>query len=86
MLAKRLAIVVMLLEGYSMYSISQTLKVSPTTVQKVQSAAANGAFADVLPLLKKDITNYKAIIDTIESILTVGGIMPAYGQARLPKR
>lgn len=84
MLAKRLAIVVMLNEGYSMYRVSRTLKVSPSTVEKVQSALARGVYDDLLPLLAKNPVNYKVIIDIIETLLSVGGVMPRYGRAKIP--
>lgn len=86
MLAKRLGIVVMIMEGYSMYRISRTLKVSPSTVEKINAAIAYGAFENVVPALKKNKLNYMAIVEIIDSILTVGGIMPHYGQSHMRKR
>lgn len=86
MLAKRLGIVVMIMEGYSMYRISRTLKVSPSTVEKISTSMQHGAYSNVVPTLKKSKVNYKAIVEIIDTILTVGGIMPRYGQSHMHKR
>lgn len=86
MLAKRLGIVVMIMEGYSMYRISRTLKVSPSTVEKIHTAIQQGAFSNVVPALKKNKLNYMAIVEIIDSILTVGGVMPHYGQSHMYKK
>lgn len=74
--AKRLAAIVMLREGYSMYRVSETLKVSSSTVDRINEKIANGSYDGLLKTLSKNKTNYFAILDVIESILTVGGIMP----------
>ncbi len=86
MLAKRLAIVIMILEEYSMYRISTTLKVSQSTVDKIKTAMSSGAFVDLVPLVKKNKKGYLAILDILDQILTVGGIMPHYGQANISHR
>lgn len=83
MYAKRLAIIVMLNEGYSLYKISNTLKVSSATAKKIKYHLDHGDYQPILSALQKNKKGYGAIIDLIESILTVGGIMPHYGQARL---
>ncbi len=80
MLAKRLAIAVMINEGHSLYKISETLKVSPTTAEKIKFRMSDGSFTNMLPTLQTHTNNYSSVLDIIESIITFGGIMPAYGQ------
>lgn len=83
MVAKRLAIIVMLNEGYSLYKISNTLKVSPATASKVSLRVQSGELLDLVQVLKENKNAYAAVIDVIESILTVGGVMPRYGKSHL---
>lgn len=83
MLAKRLAVAVMVQEGYSLYRISNTLKVSPATAEKIKESIERNEYQHILSVLKKDKANYAIILEVIESILTVGGIMPRYGKVRL---
>ncbi len=44
MIAKRLAVIVMLCRGYSGYKIYTALKVSPSTVSRLQTQIEGGAF------------------------------------------
>ena len=82
MLAKRLAVVVMIQEGYSTYKISNTLKVSSATANKIKQQFTIGYFDNLIKFLKGNKKVYKILLETIDSILTVGGIMPYYGQIR----
>jgi uncharacterized protein YerC len=86
MLAKRLAVVVMIKEGHSFYKISSTLKVSSGMVSKIKIKFSAGHFDKLLNFIEKDKKIYANLLNTIDSILTVGGIMPYYGQRhKLPK-
>ncbi len=78
MLAKRLATVILLCEGYSEYRVSRVLKLSPTTTGKVADAIASGSYTGTLAILKKNKKNYISILETIDSILHLGGILPHY--------
>lgn len=78
MFAKRLATIVLLYEGYSEYRVSRVLKLSPTTTGKVASAIARGSYTGTITILKKNKKNYLAILETIDSILHLGGILPHY--------
>ena len=86
MIAKRLAIVVMVRQGHSLYKISRTLKVSPTTAEKISSEMSAGAFKNIVPLLQKNAKNYRAILKTINSILQLVDSLPRYGLVHNPKR
>lgn len=77
MLAKRLAIIVMLNEGCSIYRISDTLKVSSSTADRINDNLEKGSYNKILDLFKKNRSNYLAFLGVIESILTVGGLMPS---------
>ncbi len=77
MLAKRLGIIVLLHEGQSLYKISNTLKVSTATAENIQKKLQSGAYKHILDMLTTNKKSYGAILQTLESILTVGGIMPS---------
>jgi uncharacterized protein YerC len=76
MLAKRTATIIMLTRGYSFYRISESLKVGLATTSRLNEKLAQGRYDNLLKLLRKNKTDYTALLDIIESILTVGGIMP----------
>ena len=72
MFAKRLAVIAMLSKDLSTYAIAEALCMSPSTVERMSLNYENGKYASIerYALGKKDIW------EIIESILTVGGIMP----------
>lgn len=76
MLAKRLATIILLLEAYSEYKISRILKLSPSTVNKVSENLKLGNYNSILQALGKSKVNYALILETIDSILHLGGILP----------
>lgn len=78
MLAKRLAILVLLLEGKTLYKISILLKVSPTTAEKMKRRLETGKFNELVKVLGKDKKDYFKILTTLDSILHLGGILPHY--------
>ena len=53
MLAKRLAIIVMLNKNESIYAIEQTLKVSPSTVARMSVAYESGLYAELVKKIRK---------------------------------
>jgi uncharacterized protein YerC len=77
MLAKRLAVIVMLDQKHSYNRIADVLHISPSTAANVSNRLNKKQVEKVVSVLKKDKVNYEAIIEVIESILTVGGIMPS---------
>ncbi len=74
--AKRLAIILMLHEKRSGYAIACLLKVSETTVAKLAYRYHKGDFNQIITSLTKSKKNYISVLELIDSILTVGGIMP----------
>ena len=76
--AKRLAAIVLLVEGYSEYKTAKLLKLSPTTTKKIATKITNGGFAGVLKILGKNKKDYFKILDTLDNILHLGGILPHY--------
>ena len=83
MIAKRLAIIVMINERYSLYRIAETLCVSSATAEKIKARHETGAYTHVVTLLQKNKKGYLSILQTIDSILHLGGILPHYGDTRL---
>jgi uncharacterized protein YerC len=75
-LAKRFAAIVLIIEGSSEYRTARALKLSPTTAGKIASEIERGAYTGVIKLLKKNKRDYLKIIETIDSILHLGGILP----------
>ena len=78
MLAKRLAIIILLVEGKSLYKISDILKVSPTTAEKLKWKLEKGEFNHILIIMGKNKKEYFSILETLDSILHLGGILPHY--------
>jgi uncharacterized protein YerC len=78
MIAKRLVAIVLLVEGKSLYSISHMLKMSPATVATIKVRLESHAYDTILKRLGKTKKNYFAILNTIDSILHLGGILPHY--------
>ncbi len=86
MLAKRLAVIVMLCRGYSGYKIRTALKVSPSTTTRLAAALHKGAF----PYLEK-LFHYKRTApwkreaedfwDTLYKVLLMG-MPPRCGRGR----
>ncbi len=75
-IAKRLAAIVLITEGCSSYRASLLLKLSPTTTGIIASNIKAGAYCNLIEELKKRKRNYLAILETIDSILLLGGLLP----------
>lgn len=76
MLAKRLAIIALIHEGRPLHRIAVYLHVSETTVGKLCERYDRDEFSTTIIALTKNKTNYNKFIAILDSILTVGGIMP----------
>ena len=73
MLAKRLAIVLMLASRTPQHRVVEILKVSPTTVVKTSLEIEIGKYKTILKISKKEKVDIEKIV---WNILTVGGFMP----------
>lgn len=78
MLAKRLGVIVMLSRGSSLYKTAQALKVSTATAGKIQERLNRNEYVHLLKLLKKNKKQYIDLLQTLDSILHLGGILPHY--------
>ena len=78
MIAKRLGVIILLIEGYSLYKISKILKVSTATADKLNQDLKNKKLDNLVKILGKNKKDYFAILDTLDSILHLGGILPHY--------
>jgi Trp operon repressor len=76
MLAKRMAVVILLAEGVSRYKISQILKLSQSTVDTVFDKSKEGHFDVVLRRIACTKKDYFVFLDVLDSILHLGGILP----------
>ncbi len=78
MLAKRLTVIILLLEGKSLYTIASTTKISPATARHIKLKLEKGDYNYILSQLGKTKKNYFTILETIDNILHLGGILPHY--------
>jgi uncharacterized protein YerC len=81
MLAKRLAVIVLIHERQTDYAIAETLNMSNSTVAKLRLRYQDGAFTSVIRGIQKNKTDYLEFVDTLFDMITLG--LPRYGQARL---
>jgi Trp operon repressor len=79
MIAKRLAIVVLLLEKYSLYEIANILKVSPMTARSLKQKLNRGELDSVVKEISKNKKTYLSLLNTLDSVFHLGGILPHYG-------
>lgn len=80
MLAKRLAAIVMLHSEQSLYKIANTLKISTSTARKIHSGIRAGKYDRLLSAIQKDKVGFLELLEAVDSILHLGGILPHYGQ------
>lgn len=73
MLAKRLAIILILNNNIPQHRIVEILKVSPSTVARMSLNIDIGKFVAILRISKREKLDLEKLV---WSILTVGGIMP----------
>lgn len=78
MVAKRLAAAILLVEGLSMYKISQVLKLSQSTVGHIASKISSGQFDHTLSQISKTKEDYFSLLTLLDSILHLGGALPHY--------
>ena len=73
MLAKRLAVVLMLSSRTPQHRVAEILKVSPTTVAKTSLGIEIGKYQAILKISIKEKTDLEKVV---WNILTAGGLMP----------
>ena len=79
MFAKRLAIIALLLKGMSPYRIQTTLKISPSTIARLQLKIQVGKLKRVVEVLKNSL-RLKNFWEELEELLQMG--MPPMGKGR----
>ena len=84
MLAKRFAAIVMLMQGRSGYKIWNDLDLSPSTVENIKEKYKAGQYDSIRIEMEKRGIGVLDILETIDSILHLGGILPRYNY--IPKR
>jgi uncharacterized protein YerC len=82
MIAKRLAIIVLLLEEYSLYEIGNLLKVSPATASALKKRLDQGELDHVVKEISKNKRTYLDLLTALDSILHLGGLLPHYNIPR----
>ena len=75
-IAKRLAAIVLIYEGCSEYKTSKLLKLSHSTTRIIAEKLEKGAYNGIIKLLKRRKTDYVELLNTIDSILHLGGFLP----------
>ncbi len=74
--AKRLAAIVLIHEGFSEYKTARLLKLSPSTTGTIALRIEQEKYKGTIAALRKNKKNYGAILDTIDTVLHLGGILP----------
>ncbi|MAZ56225.1 hypothetical protein CL653_00330 [bacterium] len=80
MLAKRLSAILMLAHGQSTYRVTEVLKLSSSTLKIYKSKLDDGKYDLLLTAIRKQKKGYLELLETIDSILHLGGALPHYGQ------
>ncbi|MFN3693339.1 MAG: Trp family transcriptional regulator [Candidatus Paceibacteria bacterium] len=80
MLAKRLAIIILLHKKQSLYFIAQTLHVSPATVARQQDLLEENHYGNIIACIAKPTPSIIGFLQAIDDILHLGGILPHYGE------
>ncbi len=75
-IAKRLAAIVLIHEGCTEYRTSQLLKLSHSTTSIIAEKYKKGTYNGLIKQLKKKKTDYIELLNTIDSILHLGGLLP----------
>ncbi|OIP76810.1 MAG: hypothetical protein AUK16_03085 [Parcubacteria group bacterium CG2_30_44_11] len=78
MIAKRLAAIIMLIQGQSLYRVAITLHISPATAQTFALRLEAGEFTSITKLLKQDKHTFVNLLNALDSILHLGGLLPHY--------
>jgi len=78
MIAKRLAVILLISEGLSSYKIGNTLKLSESTIASIRNKLANDEYDTIMQNLGKSKKKYFDLLTTLDSILHLGGILPHY--------
>ena len=79
MLAKRLAIIVLLYRKQTLYFIAQTLHVSPATVSRVAILLQTGRYSHICKNFDSKTKKAIDMLQAIDDILHLGGLLPHYG-------
>ena len=82
MIAKRLAIIVMLENDHTYYRISKTLKVSTSTLKRLHKNLAAGWYRPIQNMIRK--RNSLSFLELLEVLLAAG--MPSIAGPRYQKR
>lgn len=79
MIVKRFAVIIMLWRKCTKYEIAQKLRVSTSTVSRIEDNYRNNKYADIITMLENKGVSVVAILEGIDSALHLGGILPHYG-------
>lgn len=80
MLSKRFAIIALLWKKQTLYSIAKKLHVSSSTVARIHDRYHLGIYDHILDSFEKPTPAIIEILETIDGILHLGGLLPHYGQ------
>jgi uncharacterized protein YerC len=80
MLAKRFAIITLIWKRQTIYSIAQKLHVSTSTVDRILDNYNRNSYSNITQALDKPSNAILEILNTIDNVLHLGGILPHYGQ------
>ena len=80
MFVKRIALILMLAQGVSVYAIARSLRVSETTVQTHKEKFDAGQYDAITSITRKRSFNWDEFFEIADVLLRLG--MPSYGKDR----
>jgi len=80
MIIKRFAAIVLLEKGYSISQTAKTLKLSTSTLNKLNRDRHKGKFINISQWLEGNHHQAKRFIKLLDSIFTLGDTLPYYGK------
>ena len=80
MLAKRLAAIILYIEGNSSYRVWTLLQISPSTAERIRLKYQIGNYNEIKKCITKNKSVYKDVLKILETVLQAG--LPPRGRGR----
>ncbi len=80
MLSKRLAAIILFIEGHSSYRVWTLLKISPSTADRIRLNYQIGQYGNIQKFITENKTEHARILNILETILQAG--LPPRGRGR----
>jgi len=81
MLAKRLAAIILLSRGVSIYKTAEVLHMSTATASKLNERITDGECDQIIKTLNQESYSIMTVLESIDNALHLGGLLPRYGRS-----